>query len=457
MLATATGCVSSGPAGDDSAEGGGGDAALAAAFPVYVTENPITIEDIPDSEFSEMNSGWARVTGLADDAVTQKINDRLYEKYEELKHSDPPPYRGLRALIPEGMEPESEWINFMTFGNINNILSVDYIHTRRYLFPGEDGDASLAQKDEPPILRTAVVTEEHPLNFNLITGDEITLADLFGDGPNAFKAIDDAVLSVLRDSPDYYTREDYISMLPRDYPGFTLIGSYAPIDESQKFLISESGLNIVIDYETPQYVMDRMTGIRLSVPLTELGEAGAAAIERFTLPEEDTAALYEADAPLLRRMFIHRMSKPSADSLLPTDYRRDFDGIELHGIIAGPCETTPEFEKLLLDMLIVGDDEREDLREMRVKRDASGPGIAGEPLQAYMNIYFERYGNVFSVQRLLHASFTDASNDDEHKDIGYYRESRRSFDAISLAPLDPEDIFIDGFDYKGPLREALNE
>ncbi|MDR1246277.1 MAG: hypothetical protein LBK57_04535 [Clostridiales Family XIII bacterium] len=454
LLVGAAGCANSGSA-DDGTEGG--DAAFrAAAFPVYVTENPIMIEDVPDPEMGGdgMNSWWARVTGLSDDAVARKINDRLREKYEEIKLSDPPPYRGLRTLIPEDAKPESEWINFQTFGNINNILSVFYTHARRYSLPGED--ASPEQTDGPPISRIEVVTEEHPLNFNLITGDEITLDDLFGDGRNAFKPIDAAALAFLRDSPDYYASEDYGSMLPRDYRGFTLIGSYVPVNATQKFLISERELELVLDHETPQYAMDRLSSQRLFIPLTELGEAGAAAIKRFVLPEEETSALYATDASPVRRLLFHGMSKPSADSSLPGFEQRDFDGVQLGCLITGTCETTPEFERLLLNMLIPSDDEREALRELLALRDASDPG-AGEPLQANINIYFMRYGNVFVTERYLTSGVNSVAADGNSKFIEYYVNDRRSFDARSLAPLNLEDIFVEGFDYESPLRAALDK
>jgi hypothetical protein len=478
-LAAASGCTLPGSGGGNDA--GAADGAEAAVFPVYVTENPLTFEHIGDPEYDDAvddRMRWIRATGLASEAAIQKINDRLYEKYMEIKHSDLPPYRGLRARIPEGAKLESEWIISSAFGSVNNILSIEYTHGRIYSFPAEDGDAPPDQTDGTPLLTGESVIEYHPLNFNLLTGEEITLADLFGEDEDAFKAIDAAALSFLRNSSeDYYTREDFGGMLIRDYRSFTLIEPYAPVDAAQKFLISDNTLGLVLDHETPQYAIDRLSSEILAIPLTELGAAGAAAIERFALPEADMAALYTSDAPPLRRLLQHQSFKPF--SRLPDDLgsglgQRDVEGVQLYGSITGSCETTPEFEQLLTDMLSFNDEDREDLQFLQSLRGADAQG-GGEAMDANIHISFARYGNIYTTDRILGASVDVVWDEDVHarildagvldldwiesepEYIRYHREDYRSFDAASLEPLGPAEIFAEGFDYESLLKDALDK
>jgi hypothetical protein len=249
-------------------------------------------------------------------------------------------------------------------------------------------------------------------------------------------------------------------MLPRDYQSFTLIGEYEPIRADQKFFISDTELDLVIDYETPQYNLGGLSRSIISLPLTELGGAGADAITHFALPDDEAAVLYATGEPLERMLFMHTASilKPAPDSTIASHTQNEIDdGIILERMISGAYETTPAFERLLTDMSAIRDIEKDELISQRDRMRQAGGEYADESVYASLTIDFMHLGNVFTTFRFLYANiYIPSADGGDDQELRYYREERNSFDAESLAPLGPAEIFAEGFDYEQLFGEALD-
>jgi len=158
------------------------------------------------------------IDGLKDQRVQNKINQRIQQALDELIRSDYPAYRGINQIRNHDGHDSIEYSVRLGY-NQSNVLSV--LIEKEYSYYD--------------------VHDQIPLNFNLITGEEITLSDLFYDGYDYQNIITEYVN---RNVVDGKLSDIYKPML---YPLET-------IKEDQKFMITESGVvNLIFDYKTPEF------------------------------------------------------------------------------------------------------------------------------------------------------------------------------------------------------------
>lgn len=177
---------------------------------------------------------YLRIDGLKDENVQKKINERIMAAARELYERELPPYRGIKVMIPDG-EKDSLDVDIYSYVYYNqaNILSI------------------LMRKS----LRTAdyscYVEDVLALNFDLRTGREIMLADLFTEGYDYQSQISEYVRTCISEN----LLDDLLNNNASEYSsGFTLLRPFETIREAQKFIISsDDEIYLLLDYETREF------------------------------------------------------------------------------------------------------------------------------------------------------------------------------------------------------------
>lgn len=158
------------------------------------------------------------VTGLKDNETEDRINRRVAEELAKFKEKEPPKYPGS-ASIYRGNRLISTSYDGSVYLCIGNALSL--VVTKTLIYDGADG---------------AYFYDLLCLNFNLLTGELLTLEDVFADGVSPLDEIN-AMLY-----------EAYSKRLDVEYDGSYSVDFYGPftgLESPPDFYLNESGLALV--------------------------------------------------------------------------------------------------------------------------------------------------------------------------------------------------------------------
>jgi hypothetical protein len=213
-----------------------------------LTTNPITIETEPVSLSGDLWNEVLYIRGLTDKEVEGLINDTLSETYEKIIHAGLPPYRGIYQAIPEGAPLLTQSIYAYTTFNFNNIISVYVSSDLSYELPALEEESYETENYDyyPPLI---YIGQAECLNFDLRSGRQILLPELFADPTAAMALINDAVAKkiALKHAGD----DPGLDMFSFDTP--LLTGPFKGLPDTQKFNLTSGGINIVIDYLNPEF------------------------------------------------------------------------------------------------------------------------------------------------------------------------------------------------------------
>ena len=195
------------------------------------------------------------VSGLKDMVVQQKINDAINAEYDRLK--DPsyiPAGRSVKVYEKQAIAAPRVSMYGMAWANCDNVLSVIINYTRAYRL-GEN--------------RTEIVQQTVPLNFDLSTGEQLKLADLFPDGFDVKQYLDSRLMQMvqgsdpskefsLNDSVDLYT--------PQEIPA--LVAEFRGIRDDQPFYLTDKGiLALILDSGNPEfYIPEGSAAVTIEIP-----------------------------------------------------------------------------------------------------------------------------------------------------------------------------------------------
>ncbi len=274
------GCRPAGSGADNSSSGSAGSAPAntQAAAISYLVVNPLEEVVLEESSSDTDSRRRLAIDGLRDPEVEGSINQRLEMLYEELRNGSLPPYRGIRRAIPVGAEETYTGVWLHLSFNHNNVLSVLARDDRRFAV-GEE--------------YTTHTGRIEPLTFDLNTGRELQLRDLFAEGTDYLTLLSDSLYKQLSGSEDEWTDR--------------LVAPFTGIKEDQKFYLGPQGITLVMDYDTPEFAAEQMA-IEFHIPFSDV--ASILDITRqFYDPEVN---IYESDAPPVYQ-FVH---VPSAGEAL---------------------------------------------------------------------------------------------------------------------------------------------
>lgn len=196
----------------------------------YCYHNGVEYERV----YFQENVDYVKIDGLRNESVQQKINERMKEAAEELYYRDLPPYRGIKVLVSNG---EEENLNIQIYAqayyNESNIYSV----LLRKIYRNSD--------------YSVFIEDVIPLSFDLRTGEEITISDLFADGYDYQSVISEYVRTCISENLLDGLLNSNVSEYSSD---LTLLQPFDTIEETQKFIISSwNEVYLLLDYENREF------------------------------------------------------------------------------------------------------------------------------------------------------------------------------------------------------------
>jgi len=216
-------------------------------FPVqldYALDNPLEIIEVK----SDRNYHWTyfQISGLKDKVVETRINEEIKALYEQMlpyvTGETLPPYRGINAAVHENMVFSDTYLSLTLQFNCNNVLSV---YAR-----ASGGYKSLPHEQ---VYFSAVET----LNFDLNSGETFLVADVFVNDIDALELINAFIADEIRSS----SMEADMGW----YRSFSVVSPFKGIRHDQKFYLDNYGLNIVLDYNNPEFDLGFNEGI-ITIP-----------------------------------------------------------------------------------------------------------------------------------------------------------------------------------------------
>ena len=214
-----------------------------------------------------------QIQGLKNEAVQAAINADLQNLYGALEKADLPPYRGIYQRVSPGSLPASMTLFASSNFNFENLLSVTVYADKTYNFSD----------------RSEYIGRLETRNYDLRTGRQVSLPELFADPEEAMALINLEVSKLLRGQTA--DEENHLEFgffwVPR------LTQPFKGLEANQKFYLQPSGLVLVLDHQTPQFDVG-LYPAQLTLPF-HLFEGKLAIRERFLL--SDDSNLYLSGAP----------------------------------------------------------------------------------------------------------------------------------------------------------------
>lgn len=367
--------------------------------------NPLEIRDEPKQQGSGPHDNTFLVSGLKDQKIQEKINDRLRGFYQEIKDRDLPPYRGIRVKIPEGsILLENSLYAYDSF-NYNNILSVVVTNNRGYSVPGQDYPHPIS------------VTET--LSIDLNTGKELTLKDVFTDDVDYLTLLNRNVSAqAQRSQPEFYGW----------YEGLRLVTPFKGLSKDQKFHLFPGGIGLVFDYRTPEFDTF-FYPITHSLFFSELGEVIALA-ERYRSDE----SIFISSVPPVKELL-----QPRFEGYPPPSQERTFGKVTVHTTQSHPADLPEHLERFMLEL-------SEDYMPLVEELNQGATSSDSWQLNQFVNT--RQVGPYLNISRSR--SLSGSNNLWEASNVSYCFDE--DFVKLSLA-----NLFVPGFDYSIAIRQALQE
>lgn len=374
------------------------------AMPYLVNNNINTTQDYQD------NDNLYSFSGLLDKHIEKKINDEITRRHLSLKYSGVPPYRGIKRSIIEdeiiGMPSISTYESFSAY----NLLSLNISSYREY--------RNLKSNENPTVETYSVDCYTVDLN----TGKELKLRDLFADNVDYKALIDSYIQSSVNESSNFDDQYTFATQLVQIYP-------FDGIKEDQKFLLSPYDLQIIIDYDNPEFD----TGFSfhmVTIPFKEL-EGYLAIKERFY---DDIPNLYETFEPTYSLIpYISNDSSAHRE-------QKSYENVQVYYFHVYPNNISPTWEKLFLDKTAL---DEENIRKLQQEN--------SNEIFYTQDFYAQVVGPFFSI---LEDSMI------QHGDKTEFISKETIYDSDGNQ-LEIGDLFVEGFYFEEIINanivRALNE
>jgi len=357
---------------------------------------------------------YFQVEGLKDSKVQDKINARIKEVAEELLFDDYiPKYRGAALKDLEDIRCGGLWCNECF--NANNILSLTVY----------------ASYNTPEF--TSNFAETVGLNFNLNTGEELKLSDLFDKKTDGIGYINNALYECFNSEIgeyDYY--EDIIQAAP-----------FTGIKANQKFSINsyDGGLDLIFDANTPE-VFTYGYPVYYDIPLQKYFDYDKFLSKKSLFVDEtenykfltfDLGIGKYSDIAINEEIIGDRAIHP----IVSFTY---YDGVDetANAIIRGNQEKLDEFTKLAVNKYdeLISQGYKDAIVDMYCTSDLSKIGPFYNASAEYSYSYYH-----------------------QDKEGEYIYDSEGTSDSCCIqeggAVMELKDFFKEGVDYKAVLKQAL--
>lgn len=395
----------------------------------YIVNNPLTFEEHREGNGEEFEYVYITVNGLKDEEIEQSINKRIKEVFDSLRVQDLPPYRGIKTVVAEDVEIMKEWINTGVAGNFNNILSIT---VSKYTSCRNPSDKVYSEKGEGYYDNMRYFSEEETLNFDLNTGEELSLKDLFCDDVNYLELINDHMGRYLAES--HAAEEGYFSFI---YGGLKQVESFKGLSEDQKFSVYPHGIALVFDYKTPQFDTE-FSAISHMINFSELGDCIAVA-KRFYNKEEN---IFTSEEPAVKSLSLKAMK----DDVSGSESRQD-GHVYIYRNWRWSSGLPEEIRNRLEGMLEV---DQQAVDEANAYFRGMPEAEINEKGGAYydISVYVGRFGRYINISKRsgLYMPHGGGEVFENH-----------CYDSDLMEEIGLEDLFKEGFDYQSVIVDAIGK
>jgi len=395
----------------------------------YTINNPLTIEEHREGDGEEFDYDYITIDGLKDENVEQSINNRIKEVFDGLRVQDLPPYRGIKAAIEEDAVITREQIFTNVTGNFNHILSISM---SKYVSYQNPSDRVYPKKERDYYTDMVHLSEVETLNFDLNTGKEISLKDLFCDDVDYMDLINDHMSRYLAENNA--SEEGYYSFY---YSGLKQVESFKGLSENQKFAVYPYGIALVFDYETPQFDTE-FSAVTVMFNFSEFGDR-IAVTERFYSEEEN---IFTSEEPAVKALAIKEMNYDVSGN----DSRQD-GNVYIYRYWRWSSDLPAEIRNRLEEMLTVDQqavDEANKFFQGMSEAEINEKCGASHDVSVYVN-RFGRYINI-SKRSSLYMPYTAREMSEYH-----------CYDSDSMEEIGLADLFKEGYDYKPVILDAIRK
>ncbi len=364
----------------------------------FVYGNPIEI-----IEEYKVRINTFSISGLKNIVNENKINAAISEKIEHLisyiNSEKLPPYRGIYAKIPKETVATEYYIGTYPTYNFNNVLSIAFYGWYSFDINGNSEYVSLSDA----------------LNFDLTTGNLLTVSDLLTNDSNTQKQLSDQIALVIAKSLD---SDDYFW----DRPSITLAAPFKGIKGNQKFYISNSGFHFIFDYSNPEFDNGFMS-VTLHVPYSKVMPY-VAITQRFTT----TGSIYEA--PIRQAEFLYLNEAAVREETKTVIYR----GVNVYSYRFLSTDVPQSYIDNLPD-------------PVQLTYQMIDEVIDKYPIQsAYANVYASMVGEYVGL-----STYNSVYSEDN-----YYKQWSITYngkgEVVKLS-----DLFVNGYFYRNILRDEIKK
>lgn len=219
----------------------------------YLKQNNVEIKTVEMENFSGNAPASylytkLEISGLSDSSVQSRINSAISDKYIEIVETELPPYRGIYSAVDLSANKESEIVSMNVTGSFNNILSVMII-------------CSVTRSGMSYI-------DVHTMNFDLNTGEEISLSQLFPDEDS--RAVLNSAVGEKLDALGHRYGGGNIHDGSKEY---LMLSAFKGINDNQKFYLSDRGIHLVFDYTNQEFYLPAFEPYEVRIGFDEAAEA----------------------------------------------------------------------------------------------------------------------------------------------------------------------------------------
>lgn len=375
----------------------------------YVTENSIDIININASNSDRYRQSYFKIDGLVNQTVEDKINKDIKELFDKMvpytTGEKLPPYRGIQSKVQSDKKIDSSYIAVIPYFNSNNVLSI----------------VAHADIDYFNVLRNDHVyfSMIDSMNIDLNTGEEFLIEDLFANDVDGISIVNDAIVE------DIGKKILYTDVVYDEYTSLALVAPFKGISNTQKFYLTYEGVNVIIDYNNPEFDVGFGYGT-VSIPFSSLNKQ-IAITERF-YDDEHSIFTFE---PVGKR-FLSENQWTVGDN-----YNESYnkDDVLWHVFISRPKNLSQNLIDIIEDFQI-------EVEKMVTSIQEEIP-VTG--VEQYLFSY--QTGKYINISNQLIITGTNSGDWLEQKYV--------YSDKGELIEID--DIFADGYDYTSLLKRSIDK
>lgn len=389
----------------------------------YLIQNPLVVTTTEKTDVKEFYESKLSLAGFKDASIEKAINDSIKADYLEVKEGVLPPYRGIKKKIPAGSQLISNTVSANLSYNYNNVASITIYGYRNYVVPNQNGVIPKSEDQKAKFSEYTSVVKA--LNYDLNTGKEITLKDVFTNDVDYVKILNDYISNLIMKNP--IQDENYYSMA---FSGAELIAPFKGISKNQKFYLTQGCLTLILDQSNPEFD----TGLypaTINIYFQELGDC-VAITKRFY---DEAKSPFVSTAPLIKEF----MQSFSGQDIVKEKTSR-IGNVLVHSSYRYPKQIPQNAENKILLLSKIDQNKISKLNAEYIDK-----GQGNSSFEQY--VWATKAGPYTSVQRSIYI-YSSRGSTSTTESVCYDQEGK----ALALS-----DLFIDGYDYEPILRKALGE